>query len=320
MKLPWTLVLTQQYCNDSPRGLPGRWCPGHRETGVPLTVTTVAGDRNCLTLTLLQKEFLMASIPAIIPGEHRLLRFPERRSFHRLTVSTGAHADYASIQDAIDHASAGDTIVIEAGVYIENLVVTKPVHLVGPTDPRFAGDELTPSDELPYALIIGTGGTTIEWNAAGGSLLNLAITQVHASDASALVRMREGSLLMQRCVISHGAETAVASFGGDLTLERCHIRETDIGIWAMGGSVNLERVHVEGSHSIAVNAESAVRIGMVDCCLEGRTVLTGEIQRFKGNDIDILFVGRPLAVETNRISNMVHLCGFGASTSAAAHS
>jgi hypothetical protein len=280
-----------------------------------LTMTAVTGYRNCRTLALQQKEFPMASISAIYPGEHRLLHFPQRRSAQRLTVSTGTHADFTSIQDAIDHAAAGDTIIIEAGVYIENLTVHTPVHLIGPSDPRFADDAFNPTGELPYALVIGTGGTTIEWNAPGGSLRNLAITQVQASDASTMVRMRGGRLLMQRCVLSHGAETAIASVGGELTVERCHIREIGIGIWAMGGNVALQRVHVEGSDAIALNVESSVSIGMTDCCLEGRSVLTGDITAFTGNDIDILFISRPLATDTNRISNMVHLCGFGVSQS-----
>jgi parallel beta-helix repeat protein len=39
--------------------------------------------------------------------------------------------DYGSIQEAIDHASVGDTIFIKKGVYVENPVVNKSVSLIG---------------------------------------------------------------------------------------------------------------------------------------------------------------------------------------------
>ena len=39
--------------------------------------------------------------------------------------------DYPTIQAAIDAAQAGDTVYIKAGRYIENLTITKPLHIVG---------------------------------------------------------------------------------------------------------------------------------------------------------------------------------------------
>ncbi len=39
--------------------------------------------------------------------------------------------DYGSIQEAIDNASEGDTVYVESGVYIENLVINKLISLVG---------------------------------------------------------------------------------------------------------------------------------------------------------------------------------------------
>lgn len=254
----------------------------------------------------------MASLPDMTPGDVVLLRFPERRSSHRLTVSTEGLADYSSIQDAIDHAFPGDTIVIDAGIYVENLVIDKPVHLVGPSDPRFAADDLSEDDEIPYALVVGTGHVTIEWSAPGGSIRNLAISQVPSGDGSSLLRMGSGRLHVNRCVLSEGARTAVSCDGGELVLERCHIRDIEVGVWATGGVLEMVRTHVEGSGVTAVNVESAATIAMTDACLEGRTVLTGEVVAFEGNDLDIVFMVRPIAVGNNRISSLVHLCSFRA--------
>jgi parallel beta-helix repeat protein len=48
-----------------------------------------------------------------------------------LTVNASGGAMYTRIQDAVNAASNGDTIVVAAGIYNENVVVNKPVSLIG---------------------------------------------------------------------------------------------------------------------------------------------------------------------------------------------
>jgi parallel beta-helix repeat protein len=47
------------------------------------------------------------------------------------TVSIVVPDDYPTIQEAINNANAGDTIHVKAGTYYENVVVNKPVSLIG---------------------------------------------------------------------------------------------------------------------------------------------------------------------------------------------
>jgi nitrous oxidase accessory protein len=48
-----------------------------------------------------------------------------------LTVNASGGADYSKIQDAINNASAGDTILVYSGTYFENVDVIKPLTLKG---------------------------------------------------------------------------------------------------------------------------------------------------------------------------------------------
>jgi hypothetical protein len=255
----------------------------------------------------------MATNPAMNSNNHLIIPFPARRPPHRLTVSAENVADYSSIQDAIDNAVDGDTIVIDGGMYFESLVIDKAVHLVGPSDPRFCADELDCYDDTPYALIIGSGETAITWTANGGSIRDLAVSLVSTdvSESSALIRVPSGQLQMRRCVLSDGAHTAVDCLRGEVEVARCHIRNVTIGVSVLAGGAVMDRTHIEGAEICAVTVEPMSRIAMKDCCLEGRTVLRGDVVAFDGNDIDVLFVHNTLALGNNRVSSLVHLCDFG---------
>lgn len=48
-----------------------------------------------------------------------------------ITVDDDGDADYKDIQDAIDNASSGDTIRIWSGTYSENVIIEKPLSIIG---------------------------------------------------------------------------------------------------------------------------------------------------------------------------------------------
>jgi pectin methylesterase-like acyl-CoA thioesterase len=51
------------------------------------------------------------------------------------TVDGSGGADFTRIQDAINNASAGDTILVYSGVYYENVYVNKSITLRGIDQP-----------------------------------------------------------------------------------------------------------------------------------------------------------------------------------------
>jgi len=73
---------------------------------------------------------LFESFNVIITAEEDTIR--EKHSLPHQWITVGIHhADYTSIQEAIDQASPESTIYLTQGVYTEILHITKHIHLIG---------------------------------------------------------------------------------------------------------------------------------------------------------------------------------------------
>jgi hypothetical protein len=252
----------------------------------------------------------MATAPHRLP-HYATTAFSTRRSARTWTVALDGSGNFASISGAVSAATAGDTIVIAPGLYLESLHITKAVHLVGIGDPRFLQDDID-EDEGSYALIMGTGAQTIRWTANGGSIRDLVISHVSLTPdnarTSALLRVQGGTLRVERSILADGAQCGVDCDGGEIVLVRCHICAVNVGVRLRDTAATLERTHVEGADVLALHLEDGATATLTDNSFEGRTILQGTVRSFSGNDIDILLVHGALSISGNRVSTIVHAC------------
>jgi len=58
----------------------------------------------------------------------------QTRSGKTLVVNATGEGDYTRIQWAVDNASDGDTVLVESGIYIEQITINKSISLVGNVD------------------------------------------------------------------------------------------------------------------------------------------------------------------------------------------
>ena len=71
-----------------------------------------------------------------------------------IVVSKDPGGDFSSIQEAVDNASAGDSIVVQSGIYRESLVVDKTLEIRSET--RNSGDvAVSARDGLPVVAVSG---------------------------------------------------------------------------------------------------------------------------------------------------------------------
>ncbi len=119
-----------------------------------------------------------------------VLCFAGTASATNWSVDSSGGADFTGIQDAINNAKDGDTIIVHSGVYYENVVVTKSLTLMGNGQPVIdadgEGNAITLTAE--GITLVGFNATNAGslWNDAGIAVIsnNNTITGSNASNNS----------------------------------------------------------------------------------------------------------------------------------------
>jgi len=150
---------------------------------------------------------------------------------------------YGTIQAAVDNATAGDTIIIKNGTYLENVVVNKSITITSESGPSYT--IVNASDEGVHVFTITASNVSIT-----------GLTIGRARD----VAIRAGVYLgaVQNCTISnnviiHNARGIYVNGGGYHSISHNHIESNSVaGIYMYSSSHSTITDSYMGSNGIGV--------------------------------------------------------------------
>lgn len=141
--------------------------------------------------------------------------------------------DHATIQAAIDAAGSGDTIVVAAGTYTENVTIAKSLRIEG------AGADATCVDAQGSGIVLFVSGPTSVVLVEG-----LTLRQGEA-DFGAGLFVEDAAVTLVNCAIRDceaalgGAVANAATYLDKITLIGCTFHGNTTGSMAQGGAINM---------------------------------------------------------------------------------
>lgn len=239
---------------------------------------------------------------------HVLVRISGNVALAALLLATPVRAEtlkvpkqFATIQEAVDQAQPGDTVLIAAGRYVENVFV--PVGKTGLT-------------------LRGTGRVQVDGHlgAGGGDVVLVEATDVTLSrlvlrhgTASGLRATNASGLLVERCEFLDNEARAVEASGDGITIRASRALGNDGGFAIAGAGARLEGclVQQDGDKGIAVaGADALVTRCRVSNVTDGEGIaVSGERAVISRNVVElidqrgIVVGGNDARIEKNRVAH-----------------
>lgn len=99
--------------------------------------------KKIITNFIMLQLLIILFVPSILginnDAEHVYYLSTDNASRSIIYVDDDGGENYTKIQDAIDNATAGDTIIVYNGTYQENIIVNKKLDIIGSGDSNIAG-------------------------------------------------------------------------------------------------------------------------------------------------------------------------------------
>ncbi len=122
-------------------------------------------------------------------------------SNREIVVDQMYRGDYTTISEAIEAAKPGDRILVRPGIYLEGLVVDKPLEIVGEGE----------RDEI---IVQATGKNTLLFRTNIGRVANLTLRQIEGKGFWYGLDIVQGRLTLENCDISSQTSACVAIHDG----------------------------------------------------------------------------------------------------------
>jgi parallel beta-helix repeat protein len=140
-------------------------------------------------------------------------------------ISDNVYLANTSLQEMINHAEPGATILLPSGTYTEVLIINKPIHIIG--------EETTPTILNPTS---STNGYAIQITAEGVTLSNLDIMNQATGLYTTGVKISASNTTIENCSF-HDTPIGIAIWSAHNTISHCVFQGCDDeGIVLLGTS------------------------------------------------------------------------------------
>ncbi|MBU1050152.1 right-handed parallel beta-helix repeat-containing protein [Candidatus Bipolaricaulota bacterium] len=159
----------------------------------------------------------------------------------REVIFVSAESGSGTIQQAIDAANAGDIVIVQAGLYTENVVIEKPITLIGRE-----GAILSPSVPEAPAIFIDAADDVfvrgIEIIEAGCGILplnsscNISDCTITATEMGIAIHLTDASSAVHiaSCRTYDSGSGILVSGNGSVSISQCQMRRHGVGIFIAG--------------------------------------------------------------------------------------
>jgi len=169
----------------------------------------------------------------------------QTRSGKTLVVNATGGGDYTSIQWAVDNASDGDTILVESGVYIEQININKSISLVGSMDECIidgnrSGTVITISSdgvEITGLTVKGSGGN--QWCIELDEVQNCSISGNNITENSMGLGLDGSNNTIQNNVFYRNEMSGITLWGSYNTIINNTCKYCETGIEVSGSNDHI---------------------------------------------------------------------------------
>ncbi|MBL8768963.1 MAG: right-handed parallel beta-helix repeat-containing protein [Planctomycetes bacterium] len=188
--------------------------------------------------------------------------------------------DQATIALAVAAASAGDTILVKAGVYEENVTIAS-----GLTGLKIQGLGLVIVDARPNGATASGPGFDVQ--ADNVTLQNLMIRHAKGVNANGVVSSSNG-IVLNAVRVQHADGAGISVTGNDAFLNKCEVVDSGGGIVITGNGAEVVKalVHRDSAEGITITGDDATITKCAVRAIDGTgIVVVGANATIQSNEI-----------------------------------